>query len=203
MLCFFSVQGGNGAQDIPDAEKLHSLPQNELLNCFHSLGDQLHYLWKIFLKIHRENKAEILEFLRNTWAKDRKSEWSIWMMYSKVEMPHHYINSGGDESSRRGMHKRVSSLWKLPDEVSACMFLHTVVSYKLLLKNINFVYEIIQPLETAISSAELHRRSIAQMRVSYQLAYGDHPVTLKLRSIDTNRDPEHDTDVSTPYNLKK
>ncbi|CAI8599941.1 unnamed protein product [Vicia faba] len=132
------LEGKNGAQDILDAEKLHSLSQNELLDCFHSLGDQLYYLWKIFLKIHRENKTEILEFLRNAWAKDRKSEWSIWMMYSKVEMPHHYINSGSDESSRRGMHKRVTSLWKLPDE----------------------------PLETAISCAELHRRSIAQMRIN-------------------------------------
>jgi len=47
-------------------------------------------------------------------------------------------------------------------------------------KSINFVLKIIQPLETAISCAELHRRSIAQMRVSYQLEYGDHPVTLKL-----------------------
>jgi hypothetical protein len=112
------------------------------------LGDQLYYLWKIFLKIHRENKTEILEFLRNTWAKDRNSEWSIWMMYSKVEMPHHYINSGSDESSRRGMYKRVSSLWKLPDEVSA--FLHNFVSCKLLQKSINVVSDIIQPLETAI-----------------------------------------------------
>ncbi|KAI5403113.1 hypothetical protein KIW84_050628 [Lathyrus oleraceus] len=61
------------------------------------------------------------------------------MMYSKVEMPHHYINSGGsDESSKRGMHKRVASLWKLPEE----------------------------PLEAAISCAELHRRSIAQMRIN-------------------------------------
>lgn len=85
----------------------------------------MYYLWKIFLKIHRENKTEILEFLRNTWAKDRKSEWSIWMMYSKVEMPHHYINSGGsDESSKRGMHKRVASLWKLPEEVRlVCSFI--------------------------------------------------------------------------------
>ncbi|GAU14295.1 hypothetical protein TSUD_308540 [Trifolium subterraneum] len=129
----------NGAPpDIQKAEKFHSLSQNELLDCFHSLGDQLYYLWKIFLKIHRENKTEILEFLRNTWAKDRKSEWSIWMMYSKVEMPHHYINSGNDESSRRGMHKRVSSLWKLPDE----------------------------PHETAITCAEHHRRNIAQMRIN-------------------------------------
>jgi hypothetical protein len=34
-------------------------------------------------------------------------------------MPHHYINSGGDETPHHGVHKRVSSLWKLADDVSA------------------------------------------------------------------------------------
>lgn len=38
-------------------------------------------------------------------------------------MPHHYINSKGDETSQR-VPRRVSSLWKLPDDVSACIFLH-------------------------------------------------------------------------------
>jgi hypothetical protein len=71
------------------------------------------------LEIHsRANERKILEFLRDAWAKDRRAEWSIWMVYSKVEMPHHYINSGGDESSPHGVHKRVSSLWKLTDDVS-------------------------------------------------------------------------------------
>lgn len=53
ILCSLPVQGGNGAQDFLNVEKLHSLSQNELLICFHSLGDQLFYLWKIFLKFHR------------------------------------------------------------------------------------------------------------------------------------------------------
>lgn len=60
-----------------------------------------------------------MEFLRDIWAKDRRAEWSIWMVYSKVDMPHHYINSGLDEPSRHGAHKRVSSLWKITDDVSA------------------------------------------------------------------------------------
>ncbi|XP_004498451.1 uncharacterized protein [Cicer arietinum] len=143
-----SVQGNpqnglereNAAVDLLTAEKLHSLSKSELLDCCHSVGDQLLYLWNIFLKFHRDNKTKILEFLHVTWAKDRKAEWSIWMVYSKVEMPHHYINSGSDESSYRGVHRRVSSLWKLPDE----------------------------PLQTAATRAELHRRSIAQMRINNQ-----------------------------------
>ncbi|KAG5065729.1 hypothetical protein JHK86_009460 [Glycine max] len=132
------LKGGNEALDFLDVEKLHSLSQNELLECFHSLGDQLIYLWKIFLKFHRDNKSRILGFLRDAWVKDRKAEWSIWMLYSKVEMPHHYINSKSEESSHRGVHRRVSSLWKLPDD----------------------------PLQTAATRAELHRRSIEQMRIN-------------------------------------
>ncbi|KAL2637848.1 hypothetical protein GLYMA_06G090300v4 [Glycine max] len=132
------LKAGNEALDFLDVEKLHSLSQNELLDCFHSLGDQLLYLWKIFLKFHRDNKTKILGFLCDSWAKDRKAEWSIWMLYSKVEMPHHYINSKSEESSHRGVHRRVSSLWKLPDD----------------------------PLQTATTRAELHRRSIEQMRIN-------------------------------------
>jgi hypothetical protein len=65
--------------------------------------------------------------LRDAWAMERKTEWSIWMVYSKVEMPHHYINSENDEFSYRGVHKRVSSLLKLSDEVSSYMFFHIFI----------------------------------------------------------------------------
>lgn len=69
----------------------------------------------------RDNKTEILEFLRNAWAKDRKAEWSIWMLYSKVEMPHHYINSGSHDSSNKALHRRVSNSFRVPEEVGTCM----------------------------------------------------------------------------------
>ncbi|XP_061370160.1 uncharacterized protein LOC133312893 isoform X2 [Gastrolobium bilobum] len=133
-------EGGNGALEFSNVEKLLSLSKSELLACCQSVADQLSYLWSIFLNFHRDNKTKILEFLRDTWAKDRKAEWSIWMVYSKVEMPHHYINSGSDESSNRGVHRRVSSLWKLSDELP----------------------------QTLATRAELHRRSIAQMRINNQ-----------------------------------
>ncbi|KAK8473119.1 hypothetical protein PHAVU_001G063050 [Phaseolus vulgaris] len=131
------VEGRNRALPSENAEKLRSLSMRELLNCYHSVGNQLLYLWNIFLKFHRDNKIKILEILRDTWAKDRKAEWSIWMVYSKVEMPHHYINSESDESYHRAANKRLSSIWK-PDE----------------------------PPQTAATRAELHRRSIAQMRIN-------------------------------------
>lgn len=73
--------------------------------------------------VSRDNKTKILEFLRDAWSKDRKAEWSIWMVYSKVQMPHHYINSRNDESYR-GVHRRVSSLLKSSDEVNSYMFFH-------------------------------------------------------------------------------
>lgn len=82
------------------------------------------YIESLVLMYCRANKTKILEYLRDGWAKDRRAEWSIWMVYSKVEMPHHYINSGSEEPSnlasrRSNVHKRVSSLWKLADDVSS------------------------------------------------------------------------------------
>ncbi|GAV70115.1 DUF676 domain-containing protein/DUF3657 domain-containing protein [Cephalotus follicularis] len=132
------LERSNGALDFRNNGLICHLSQDDLLNIFHLLGDQLLYLWNTFLKFHRDNKIKILEFLRDAWAKDRRAEWSIWMVYTKVEMPHHYIHSGVDESPNHGVHKRVSSLWKLTDD----------------------------PAHTAAMRAELHRRSIAQMKIN-------------------------------------
>ncbi|WVZ19315.1 hypothetical protein V8G54_006637 [Vigna mungo] len=133
----YGRKGGNEDLDFQDVEKLCSLSQNELMDCFHSLGDQLSYLWKTFLKFHRDNKTKIMGFLHETWIRERRTEWSIWMLYSKVEMPHQYTNSKGDETSQRAT-KRVASLWKLPDD----------------------------PIQIAATRAELHRKSIEQMRIN-------------------------------------
>ncbi|KZV39673.1 hypothetical protein F511_22698 [Dorcoceras hygrometricum] len=75
----------------------------KLLRVFDSIGSQLFYLRSIFLNFHRANSKKILEFLRNQWAIDRKAEWSIWMVYTKVEMPHQYISSVANESSYHGL----------------------------------------------------------------------------------------------------
>ncbi|XP_038704395.1 protein FAM135B-like isoform X3 [Tripterygium wilfordii] len=127
----------NGILDFQSDKLLRTLLLDDLLNIFNTLGDQVSYLWSIFLQFHRANKTRLLQFLRDTWAKDRRTEWSIWMVYSKVEMPHHYISSGAEESSHHGV-KRVSTLWKLPDDTA----------------------------QAAATLAELHRRSIAQMRMN-------------------------------------
>ncbi|WZZ86766.1 hypothetical protein YC2023_115345 [Brassica napus] len=111
--------------------------EDHLTRLFHLLGTQLHYLWNTFLGFHRDNNTKILEYLRDVWRKDRRAEWSIWMVYSKVEMPHHFINSGMSDIINHSAHKRASSVLKLTD-----------------------------PAQLAANRAELHRRSIAQMRIN-------------------------------------
>lgn len=53
-----------------------------------------------------------MEYLRDAWASDRRAEWSIWMVYSKVELPHHFISSRVDESSYPGTRGKALSLRK-------------------------------------------------------------------------------------------
>ncbi|GAB4839547.1 hypothetical protein Ancab_029073 [Ancistrocladus abbreviatus] len=118
---------------------LHSLSHDILLQAAHTIGNQILYLWTVFLNFHRANKVKILEYLRDSWTNDRRAEWSIWMVYSKVEMPHHYISSRAEEVSYHGRTRtKVSVLKKLTDD----------------------------PAQTAAARSELHRRSIAQMRIN-------------------------------------
>lgn len=137
-----SSEYNNGIQkgniDSQSVRKLDSLSNDELLRSFHILGNQTFYLWSMFLKFHRANKIKILEYLRDQWAIDRRAEWSIWMVYSKVEMPHQYISSAVDDSSYHRFHGRAPVLRKITED----------------------------PAQTAAMRAELHRRSIAQMRIN-------------------------------------
>ncbi|KAG7596488.1 Alpha/Beta hydrolase fold [Arabidopsis suecica] len=126
----------NGPFDLASDDWLHNFSKEHLSRTFHLLGTQLHYLWNTFLTLHRDNYTKILEYLRDIWTKDRRAEWSIWMVYSKVEMPHHFI-SGMEDISNHSSHKRVSTGLKLND-----------------------------PAQVASTRAELHRRSIAQMRIN-------------------------------------
>ncbi|KAG8632741.1 protein FAM135A isoform X2 [Manihot esculenta] len=116
----------NGTLDLQSDRLPYFLPREAVANIFQLLGAQLSYLWNTFLQFHRATNTEILEFLHNVWAKDRRAEWSIWMVYSKVDMPHHYISSGNSDSS----------------------------------------HHIDEPVQIAATRAELHRQSIAQMRIN-------------------------------------
>ncbi|VFQ76523.1 unnamed protein product [Cuscuta campestris] len=131
-------QKRNGLTNLQSEEVLHSLSNDELVGMFHSFGNQVFYLWSIFLKFHRVHRTPILDFLRSQWTIDRRAEWSIWMVYSKVEMPHQYISSEVDSSSYHGTSRRPPITRKLSED----------------------------PAQTAAMRAELHRRSIAQMRIN-------------------------------------
>ncbi|KAL6538299.1 hypothetical protein OROGR_012287 [Orobanche gracilis] len=127
----------NGEVDFRQDDVFHFMSEDELFKLFDLIGDQAFHLWGTFLNFHRANIKKILEFLRNQWAVDRKAEWSIWMVYTKVQMPHQYISSVVDDFYIRGSRGR-GHLRKFG----------------------------IDNVQTAIMRVELHRRSIAQMRIN-------------------------------------
>lgn len=134
------LEQSTGVLDFRGEGLMKSLSRDDLCNSFNILGNQVLFLWNSFLKFHRVNGKKILEFLREAWANDRRAEWSIWMVYSKVEMPHHYLSSGVNDSSYHGARAKVPIIRKLTDD----------------------------PAQMAAMRAELHRRSIAQMRINSQ-----------------------------------
>ncbi|XP_042003199.1 protein FAM135B-like isoform X2 [Salvia splendens] len=131
-------QKHNGKADFLPDDFLYSLSEEKLVKSLDLIGNQVNYLWSTFLNFHRANAKKILEYLCNQWAVDRKAEWSIWMVYTKAEIPHQYISSVVDDTAIRGLRGRGSSVRNL-----AC-----------------------DPAQTAAMRAELHRRSIAQMRIN-------------------------------------
>ncbi|XP_031091434.1 protein FAM135B-like isoform X1 [Ipomoea triloba] len=127
-----------GVSKFQNEEVLNSLSKDELLSLFHSFGSQLVYLWGIFQKFHRDHKTSILDFLKEQWAVGRRSEWSIWMIYSEALMPHQCISSEVDSSSHHNTCEGAPALQKLTED----------------------------PIQTATKRAELHRQSISQMKIT-------------------------------------
>ncbi|KAG8088778.1 hypothetical protein GUJ93_ZPchr0011g27390 [Zizania palustris] len=117
---------------------LYTLSNEDLLELFQTVSSQLSFLWNIFLKFHRTNKIKILDHLRSIWDADRKSEWSIFIVHSKVDIPHRYLRSLSGKSSPRHSLLRSSSSRRIHRD----------------------------PEQNSSSRAELHRRSIAQMRIN-------------------------------------
>ncbi|KAL5726926.1 hypothetical protein ACHQM5_000169 [Ranunculus cassubicifolius] len=128
----------NGSIDFERDGVLLSVSRDEMLEAFRTLGNQISVLWNAFLKFHRANTTKFLDHLRDAWASDRRAEWSIWMVYSKVEMPHHVLSSGRDGSSHGSSRGKSLMSRKLNHD----------------------------PAQTAMTRAERHRRSIAQMRIN-------------------------------------
>ncbi|KAL2343736.1 hypothetical protein Fmac_005021 [Flemingia macrophylla] len=136
------VGAENSSQSIDNLTEKSIEPfswDDHLLSSFQSLGNQLLCLWNIFLKFHRENKTKILEFLRMSWVIDRRTEWSIWMVYSRVAMPHPNMSNGFEGTTwSHGMHRSLISTRRVHDD----------------------------PIQIAAMRAELHRRGISQMRIN-------------------------------------
>ncbi|KAL5205076.1 hypothetical protein ABZP36_009947 [Zizania latifolia] len=118
------------------SDVLYTLSKEDLLNLFQTVSSQLSFLWNVFLKFHRTNKIKILDHLRSIWDADWKSEWSIFIVHSKVDIPHHYLRSLSGKSSPRHSLLRSSSSRRIH----------------------------LDPEHNSSSRAELHRRSIAQMK---------------------------------------
>lgn len=80
----------------------------------------------------RAHKTSILDFLREQWAIDRRAEWSIWMIYSNVEMPHQYISSNVDKSFYLRTRGRARVLKKLTEDVIKSEFYSSIMAIFLL-----------------------------------------------------------------------
>ncbi|KAM7250422.1 hypothetical protein ACFE04_022305 [Oxalis oulophora] len=130
-----TLGGENSGQLSPTrADVMIDFSGDDPANVLHSLGNQIIYLWNMFLLFHRTNKTKIIDFLRDSWADDRRSEWSIWMVHSRVEMSHMSYNKTLPLASRG----KALSIGRLSED----------------------------PAQSAALRAELHRRSIAQMRIN-------------------------------------
>eukprot|EP01018_Ginkgo_biloba_P018492 Gb_06821 [translate_table: standard] len=111
----------------------------EMLEGFGALGNQLSSLWNVFLKFHRKHRAAILEYLRGVWAEDRSTEWSMWLVHSNMEFPQHTLTNGDLEDDSHYLQFSRKALSRKSNE---------------------------DPAATAASRAELHRRSIEQMKIN-------------------------------------
>ncbi|XP_020527412.1 protein FAM135B isoform X2 [Amborella trichopoda] len=118
---------------------LPSLSKEELVDAFQTLGNQLSVIWNAFLKFHRNNRIRIVEYLRGVWANDRRTEWAIWMVHSRMEV-HKRMMNAVDDASPYAVRGKILAARK-PSE---------------------------DPSHVSISRAELHRKSIAQMKINSQ-----------------------------------
>ncbi|AQK58891.1 uncharacterized protein [Zea mays] len=115
---------------------LYTLSEEELFELFQIVSSQLSFIWNEFLKFHRTHKDKVMGYLHDMWDINRKAEWSIWIIHSKIEIPHRYLRSMNDDSPRHLI--RISSSRKVHHD----------------------------PIQNSMSQAELHRKSIAQMKIN-------------------------------------
>ncbi|KAH9303038.1 hypothetical protein KI387_014621, partial [Taxus chinensis] len=128
-------------QDIESSEVVEEsywpiLSKADMLKAFRALGNQFSTFWSSFLTFHREHRIEMLEYLRRIWAEDRSTEWSMWLVH-KMELRQNDRTNGDPGDGSCYLQFANESLTRTSNE---------------------------DPAIVAAASAELHRRSIGQMK---------------------------------------
>lgn len=111
----------------------------EMLEGFQALGSQLTSIWNVFLRFHRRHRTEIMEYLRGVWAEDRSTDWSMWLVHSKLDIPQQNSANGDVDDNTHSILVVGKAVPKKSNE---------------------------DPAITAASRADLHRKSIEQMKIN-------------------------------------
>ncbi|CAI0439192.1 unnamed protein product [Linum tenue] len=82
LVQFNPVHGNKVSQVLPEPEDTFEV---DLSSSLQLLRDQIFFLWNTFFAFHRANGKKILDSLHHTWGDNRRAEWSIWIVYSKVD----------------------------------------------------------------------------------------------------------------------
>lgn len=127
-----------GSFDGDEEDYWQMLSKADMAEAFRALGNQLSYIWSSFLRFHREYNIEVFEYLRCLWAEDRSTEWSMWLVHS-LELQQNETLNEDSEGGTHYMHFAKESLTRTSNE---------------------------DPALTAASCADLHRKSIEQMKIN-------------------------------------
>ncbi|KAH9325955.1 hypothetical protein KI387_006133, partial [Taxus chinensis] len=119
--------------------QLSAVSRTEMLEGFQSLGSQISSIWNVFLRFHRKYRTVIMEYLHRVWAEDRISEWSLFLVHSKMELTHHNSINGDVEDNGWVTQAARKSFMRKSNE---------------------------DPAIAAASRADLHRKSIEQMKIN-------------------------------------
>lgn len=124
--------------EVAEESKWSMLSKADTLKAFRALSTQLSSIWSSFFTFHREHRIEILEYLRHVWMEDRSTEWSMWLVH-RMELKQNKAANGdsGDDSRYLQFAKEFFTRTSSED-----------------------------PALVAAAAAELHRRSIEQMKIN-------------------------------------
>ncbi|CAJ1935963.1 unnamed protein product [Sphenostylis stenocarpa] len=122
--------------------------------------------------------SDMTQSAEKSWVIDRRTEWSIWMVYSKVAMPHQNMSNGVEGTLLpHGIHRSSILTRRFTDD----------------------------PIQTATMRAELHRRGIAQMRINNRslqdmYIFGD-PLLVPIIIVERLENVYHSASVNSNSNL--